>query len=181
MRDRILDAPRRRHHGTNAGVAERVDVRLCCARVEHDELQPTLTAEERGETTGIGDGRGAIGGFEQQPFWPGMSREVQNADPVAIRVVLKDAHHLLRRRIRQRNDLADAAALCLAERRDDVVELEAQAPEMPRPHSLVRGRDENDGRSTLYRCCGGRRRVECRRRGSDGVYGFLTLGADRIR
>ena len=124
VRDLILDRLRRRDDGADTGLAQRIDVRLRRACVEHDELQAALASEERRKSARIRDRRRAIRLLEEQPFGPGMPREVQHGDPVTIRVVLERLHDLLGRRVGEDDDLANATALRIVERGDNVAKLE---------------------------------------------------------
>jgi hypothetical protein len=63
--------------------------------------------------------------------------------------VLEHLHDLLGRRVRQRDDFADASVLRGLERGNDVPKLERQTPQMTRADFLVRRRDEDDGRATV--------------------------------
>ena len=154
VRDFVLHCARRRNDGSDARIAERIDVRLRRARVEHHELQAALAPEERGQPRGIGNGSVTGAGLEQQPFRPSVSREVEDGNSIAVGVRLEDAHHLLRSRIGERYHVANPRRSRRLERGHDVFQLDRQTSEMPRPGVFIGRRDQEDRRSRLW--CRGR-------------------------
>jgi hypothetical protein len=78
-----------------------------------------------------------------------VAGEVKYRDAIPIRFRLKRLNDLLRRGVGQRYDFADPFVLRRLERGDDIATLELEAAEMARARIFIRGRDENDGGTSL--------------------------------